>query len=886
MTAIRKTTGLLSVFIFCMVCLFLDCIASQYKKRMPIPSKSSLFIYREVNAKAEPVANHGAVIIDDWGFVPEASRFACMKAFFYTCPTNVFLIVRKSLMKKYLEGENSIYNTDKWLCRASKYWVVFVRKSPELVLFGERAGKKNLPIDARLGINWSLMSPVKDFTNANDAAYKDIGVGGSYDDLEAVFVKDCKGVNWAISMVDIYGGRISQLLYFFDKNLHVKLCVAETHVVPKALVFDKGPLSFPFIASRLFMSQDIMFLLTLKNDQPQELEKFDFAGFFETLQSDKPDEPILLNTLIKKLYGFFDGWLDYDEKNGPGWFAPFIMGAHKTGFVRLVDKNGTPFPIDRKKILRVVPFATHGAIIVSSDKDYDRGPLIDDLDRAFRNVTNAIIIVPAKLIVQYLNGGNKIPSDRWVCRRVPGDGPDSGIEVYVPKSELVGYYGNETSNQKEIASIDAILGVKWSQLEPVGNITEIASHKVDKPADMAKILMEKIFVTPKEYQSYNAQDSAMRLSLAAWSIYIDGHGAPYCGIASFQGKSLFKLLEFFDEPKGKPMAKLVDISACYANPEKFKEFRGKPFGYFLVLRTMVAATVVSNKMWVFLDGYFSIQQAADMAPINLAFLLSQATPFIRFVPFYINIPQIRFPGEADFSPLSLSSDYMVTISETFAKNFGKGKTLDISQYFKRIPEKETKEKPVYPIFILFSAQKVPFKIKISKNPASKERQPLVMASIIPGDVVHQIDGVDATDFTLDELVRAFVISGLTDKKAFIIDKLRVKGSIGDTRDENVISEVKFVFVNYLDLEVESAPSYAYVLVEPISEKKLVTKAISQKRPSKAAPEVKSVGGFFEHNSLESIGDKKIVFTTYDTQEDFAREKKMAADLINKILATT
>lgn len=244
-----------------------------------------------------------------------------------------------------------------------------------------------------------------------------------------------------------------------------------------------------------------------------------------------------------------------------------------------------------------------------------------------------------------------------------------------------------------------------------------------------------------------------------------------------------KLLAFLDT---KIRTKIFCFDSCFSGGgldrlyEDQKKAIQKIYNYLIVTAASTdAPSLMSIRMLQF-NEFFSALRTHD--PIDFEEVLNYIFGFYyqekKLIRFPQNLPLLKFPGREWVSMIDIP-EKIVSLGKTLARSRNPNQPLDVSRFFAGRITKEGHKKlsMIYPQMVLFYTDKIPFILKFTAPPTKTDEAIFpTFFSMISGDAVHELAGVDAADFGLWDIV----ISGFDEsdsRKIFMIKELTVKNDI-------------------------------------------------------------------------------------------------------------
>jgi len=157
--------------------------------------------------------------------------------------------------------------------------------------------------------------------------------------------------------------------------------------------------------------------------------------------------------------------------------------------------------------------------------------------------------------------------------------------------------------------------------------------------------------------------------------------------------------------------------------------------------------------------------------------IAQALQYIYKIELkkYNNIPIIKYK-DLPWLIMDLPFGTIANIDEILTKTHDPKTPLDISTFFKGKKRNKNKksrlyEDKIYPQIIAIKAAMIPFELKISEDVNNYFYQPYFI-STIPGDSLQTIESIDASEFSLSQILSAFMpMSELKEYKIFNVKKI-------------------------------------------------------------------------------------------------------------------
>ncbi|MFA6066679.1 MAG: hypothetical protein WC707_05865 [Candidatus Babeliaceae bacterium] len=442
---------------------------------------------------------------------------------------------------------------------------------------------------------------------------------------------------------------------------------------------------------------------------------------------------------------------------------------------------------------------------------------------------------------------------------VPTPTDNTPIRLLIPKKyKLV---PDDTSSEYDISPTELTLGLKIDHLDPIENILSFTQHRSDYTAkklaqDFIENIIKKnrVFVTKNEYkrvpanaQYFEAIDQSkpptttLQYPPQRWAFYMSGHGGEATPVKTrtktiVAGLSIEQLSEFFDFLHSKTDTKFLVFDTCYGGGQNLAEVYKnlnqpslqKTYPFTIASIATSDNQTASLPMVTFLPPFFYskpdyveeltkarktilgsflgfknfFNTLKNEPPINFLEIIKYINPFEHNIHKYTknefsNIPNIKYPG-LEWSNIIEIPGKIIEITKILASTYSE-KVLDVSKYFsKKIKNKQL----VYPEAILLSTQRIPFTLKLSLNPdESGFRNAPAFISMLPGNAVHKITGIDAPDFTFSQIVEAFFkIRELASSKICMVETITITNDInnwpGSQPTDNNITLHNVVMFNY------------------------------------------------------------------------------------------
>lgn len=135
---------------------------------------NSILVKQDTIVAKKPFATHGMVIFNcakDYKCCILNSFEAAMNM---NPDSNAIIIVPSGLVRQYIEKHGKLPNADAWLCRYIDKVEVYVPKTALTLAYGYNVNSKKeiQEIDARLGIKWSSLNPIKNFETTEKNLWK------------------------------------------------------------------------------------------------------------------------------------------------------------------------------------------------------------------------------------------------------------------------------------------------------------------------------------------------------------------------------------------------------------------------------------------------------------------------------------------------------------------------------------------------------------------------------------------------------------------------------------------------------------------------------------------------------------------------------------------
>lgn len=419
------------------------------------------------------------------------------------------------------------------------------------------------------------------------------------------------------------------------------------------------------------------------------------------------------------------------------------------------------------------------------------------------------------------------PSE-WICKQA-----SQGMYLFIPRKyyekdipELITYNEATTKQQKNLTELELKLGIKIDHMPAISQSMLTTASMQQMPH--YQFNLSEVFVTKQEYAQaalvFNKQ-----IMPPTWAMYLVGHGTVPTSVDDFiqaasaneekiffqnlkkQGFtslsyladfSIFELRKFLDFLASKLRTTLFMIDACYVGGQNIAAIVdnfGKSITEKIYPFTIIAGGIAQAPT-MYLNNILALPPDLDPDTIDLKKMRIVNEPVIKVSKFFTmlrtqgtvdyleliktirvfkgrtiseitDLPQIKLAG----LPWSQAIDIpgkVISIQNILAATY-KGE-LDISTFFGgRLVQNQQgrliREKLIYPEVLLLYAEKIPFSLKISKNPRG---QHLAIISMIPQEAAHSIEKINAPEFTFSEIVSAFfTLKDLDTEKIFYIKEI-------------------------------------------------------------------------------------------------------------------
>lgn len=492
---------------------------------------------------------------------------------------------------------------------------------------------------------------------------------------------------------------------------------------------------------------------------------------------------------------------------------------------------------------RDLQFTTHGLVFLIDDTETQNNK------KTFFTTYQAISLIKEetipfvitsslfKNVIQYQP--NIFKPNKWISRKI-----DDYFYLLVPNKYLNNFPETITT-QSNYSERELLIGLKIDHLSNISD-TDILNPEFHKnfPKSKNKYLATSelfqktflktdkspLFITNHEYYQANASKYIPR-----WAFCLFGHGYQSVSIDQQLAilnvdlknlpaakKAISKQIKEREEEKQK--GKIIYREGALIGLERpdFKKlldfFNTKITTQFVFFNTCYGAstnlqkvltasnsTVLKNYSFVLISGASHASSVTTDAPNYHSFEiffknLSGTVPInyektLRYIyEFYDEqsrgkspigqIPTIKLPGYDWLQVLEVPNK-IVTLGNILAKT--RTNPLNVSHYFKK-----TKD-PLYPDIILVYPTNIPFPLKLTaKNNFTK---PPLFISMQPGDSIHIFNKIDASDFTLTQIIDSFLsLADLQEDKIFIIEELIVKNKLQilDNNENNIFKKVIFI----------------------------------------------------------------------------------------------
>lgn len=434
------------------------------------------------------------------------------------------------------------------------------------------------------------------------------------------------------------------------------------------------------------------------------------------------------------------------------------------------------------------------------------------------------------------------------------------------------------------------LGIKVNNMNLVTNVFELIYY-TPKPyeyADYFKKFLPDIFCTRKDYAGKN-------VSLPVWSLYMIGHGEKEKMVVAMRLKDFQEILDFFQLTINMRLLLYTSCFSAGTNVEKvYKENASELQKIYSFPIIMQVFTEVPASAWIFYplvkDGTLKIETGFNLKEllrlvtlpsiINYENILdcifpieptamatkTQIAQSKRFEKIYWgNIPQIKLPGlewffvmatraRVPIAPTKTGQKFscklfqrptIVQIGSIVTKTRSSDRPIDVVTYFK-----------TEPTAILLQARNIPFEIKIKKGNLK------LIASTIPGDVIHTIKKISSQTMDAPDIIALFMkLEKLDARKTFFINEISYVRN-------NKVGSITDVIITYQNIPTNKC--YAYFT--GASNKKYKIEAPGQE------PEVaSSVDDFLYQMALDALSKPQPA-----QPEDSLLPSRITAEEIEKI----
>ena len=321
----------------------------------------------------------------------------------------------------------------------------------------------------------------------------------------------------------------------------------------------------------------------------------------------------------------------------------------------------------------------------------------------------------------------------------------------------------------KISGTELRLGLKINHMETT-DIPEIVNTPIQK-YEYADYFIKTLYDNGTKTSSIfciRSDYKNKRVTLPAWSIFIEGHGNMQKTIVHLKLKKFRrKFLEFLEN---KINTRLLMYRSCYAaginNVLMYRDAKSaieRTYSFAIITQALTDATVEETANLIFdstshltLKLYDNFANFLKAVTSSLVMDYQKITETIfpllphKALGGWGNVPQIKLPGVEWFSVLASKKD-IISIGSIFAKTRDPQQSLDVVRYFKTDPRA-----------ILLYATDIPFELVINSNNLE------AIISMVPGDAIHIIKKISSKK-TLPEIVHWFrKIQDLDPQKIFFI----------------------------------------------------------------------------------------------------------------------
>ncbi|MEX0940853.1 MAG: hypothetical protein WDZ41_05830 [Candidatus Babeliales bacterium] len=330
------------------------------------------------------------------------------------------------------------------------------------------------------------------------------------------------------------------------------------------------------------------------------------------------------------------------------------------------------------------------------------------------------------------------------------------------------------------------------QVSKIINIRELATEPLKKMINLVKekkislkTLVEKMHNRREDLQSQLDEVTKFfrieELSIAEQKMQNKNIYNIFAGLSmpNFQN-----FLSFLDT---KIKTKILCFLTCYAGGESLnrlyqaqKNTVQKIYNYIIASAASAEVEAVTSIEFLNFNKFFRALRTDK--PIDfeetLNYVFGFYLPEEKEIVYPGNLPLLKLPGLEWVSMVDIP-EKIVSIGKSLARSRSPHHSLNVSQFFAgRLGKKREKLNMIYPEVILLYAEKIPFELRLSAPPGTKaeELNFPTFISMISGNAVHELVGVNALDFGLWNIIDSS-FGGLHPQKMFIIKNLSVKNDI-------------------------------------------------------------------------------------------------------------
>lgn len=301
-----------------------------------------------------------------------------------------------------------------------------------------------------------------------------------------------------------------------------------------------------------------------------------------------------------------------------------------------------------------------------------------------------------------------------------------------------------------------------------------------------------------------------KMTIAQLKLFDNGISNIYCGLSRPYFQSFLSFLD------NKIQNKILCFISCFSGGQSLdklyqsqKDAIQKTFNYLIASAASNESPAITSINILQFNKFFSSLRTDE--PIDFEEVLNFIFGFYAFSPedqkritFPENLPLLKFPGREWITMIDIP-EKIVSIGKTLARSRDPEMPLDISRFFGgRIAKKEKNiQKMIYPEMVLLYTDNIPFPLKFTVPSPKKDKDWAIgfptLFSMISGNAVHRIAGIDASDFNLSEILKTR-FQALEVKKIFIIKKLTAINDINNWPElvtNELLELTNVIFFNYI-----------------------------------------------------------------------------------------